>query len=361
MGPTGAGQKNSWPGRLVCRRPCLYSWVRVRYSWDMNDISNLSWQDFECASSSPKSLLCHPELGVLAFTHNEVRRVSPGKPWALITEFPKYWDGNIALAGNGAVLSTSRERVQVWDAPHGGVRDISPGVRQVSTLVALGDGRVLATGYVDLTPAKPGDPDNSCWAAAWDPSTDQWQEVAVPDAGGCDAITLRDGRALILSQGEAFLFDGKRDRFTNAGGMSAKRLRPGLAVLASGRVLVAGGQKEVSWAPGVESGSQRSADLFDPDTGDWTPLPPMMMNRGDCAAVVLPDGRAMIIGGLDSGTKVQATEIFDPTTSTWSMGPPLQIGPQRRTYPRGPVLALPDGRVLVVDTDERRYSVLTLA
>jgi hypothetical protein len=64
-----------------------------------------------------------------------------------------------------------------------------------------------------------------------------------------------------------------------------------VAKLAGGRVLAAGGQV-------TQCGTvSHSAELYFPATGSWTPLPPVPEARAGGAAIALPDGTALLIGG----------------------------------------------------------------
>ena len=54
-------------------------------------------------------------------------------------------------------------------------------------------------------------------------------------------------------------------------------------LLADGRVLVVGGLA--------------SAEAYDPSTDSWSPAGGMARARGDYAAVLLPDGRVLVAGG----------------------------------------------------------------
>jgi hypothetical protein len=80
-------------------------------------------------------------------------------------------------------------------------------------------------------------------------------------------------------------------------------------LLPNGKVLVAGGQ----WPGTLYS---KTAEIYDPATGTWTPTGDMTIGRGNGpAATLLPDGRVLVAGGSTGGGAVTATaEIYDPTT-----------------------------------------------
>jgi hypothetical protein len=66
------------------------------------------------------------------------------------------------------------------------------------------------------------------------------------------------------------------------------------AVLADGRVLVAGGRH---LAPPDNLVALDTAELYDPATNLWTALPPMPLPRAGGAAVSLADGSILLVGG----------------------------------------------------------------
>jgi hypothetical protein len=66
-----------------------------------------------------------------------------------------------------------------------------------------------------------------------------------------------------------------------------------VAPLHDGRVLFAGG-------PDPEGLGTREAELLDPDTGAWTPLPDMPGARVTAEAVALADGSVLIAGGYSN-------------------------------------------------------------
>jgi hypothetical protein len=90
--------------------------------------------------------------------------------------------------------------------------------------------------------------------------------------------------------------------------------------LADGRVLVVGG-----WHKGH---LLTSAELWDPRTEQWSPTGALSLPRSSFALTALPDGRAVVSGGLAerASDATTATEVWDPQKGTWSPGAPLAIG-----------------------------------
>ena len=103
-------------------------------------------------------------------------------------------------------------------------------------------------------------------------------------------------------------------------------------LLAGGKILVAGGQSLIDGSRRVAA----FAELYDPSTGTWSLTGDMTEKRTGHKAMLLKDGRVMVVGGA-------STEIYDPTTGAWS---------KAGEYSKPHVLdfaavLLEDGRVLV--------------
>ncbi len=124
--------------------------------------------------------------------------------------------------------------------------------------------------------------------------------------------------------------------------MSTPRAAQTETALSDGTVLVAGGCTN----PGCELGSPRSdtAEIYDPETSQFTLVGPMAGSRDDHTATLLLDGRVLVAGGwgVSSAGPLDTTELYDPQTRTFSPGPRLGEA-------RGAITAirLRDGRILL--------------
>jgi hypothetical protein len=76
--------------------------------------------------------------------------------------------------------------------------------------------------------------------------------------------------------------------------MTEKRGAFAAGLLPDGRVLVTGS------GDGGYGGSP-TAELYDPDTGSWTPTPDMLSEHGYHEGVTLDDGRFLVVGGFGVG------------------------------------------------------------
>ncbi len=113
--------------------------------------------------------------------------------------------------------------------------------------------------------------------------------------------------------------------------MAVARTGQTATLLPDGKVLVAGG-------------GTASAELYDPQTGTWTPTGTLSVARTHHTATLLADGTVLVAGGCCNkyGTGYDSTEIYHPQSGTWTAGPRMTSG---RTGHSATLLA--DGRVLL--------------
>jgi hypothetical protein len=111
-------------------------------------------------------------------------------------------------------------------------------------------------------------------------------------------------------------------------------------LLGDGRVLLLGDEGGKYEAVPEHS---RFAELWDPATGTWRATEYLQKARGQFAAVALPDGRALVAGGMN-GTfeSYSSAYVFDPASETWTK---VGLMGTARAAPAAAVLL--DGRVLV--------------
>jgi hypothetical protein len=120
------------------------------------------------------------------------------------------------------------------------------------------------------------------------------------------ATLLSDGRVLVAGgtgpRPQTFpnpglasteLYDPATDNWTVTGSLNAGRLLHTATLLLNGKVLVAGG-----WPDHTHNGIMKSAELYHPATGNWTPTIGMNVGRAGHTATLLFDGMVMVVGGL---------------------------------------------------------------
>ncbi|MGW3285414.1 kelch repeat-containing protein [Streptomyces sp. NPDC001002] len=194
--------------------------------------------------------------------------------------------------------------------------------------VLLADGRVLVVGGAD------GALTATAEAAVLDPAAMTWTATG-PLATGRrihTATRLKDGRVLVAGGQQGAVADPLRPlasaeiyhpasgTWSATGAMAQGRFGHSASLLPDGRVLVAGGH-------GLRTPSANTplytAELYDPDSGTWSPAAPMNDARFRHPAITLPDGRVLVVGGLVTfrpgyGVGLAFCEIYDPDTHTWS-------------------------------------------
>jgi hypothetical protein len=115
--------------------------------------------------------------------------------------------------------------------------------------------------------------------------------------------------------------------------MANSRLYYASAVLADGRVLVAGGEYSDA------GGDTDKAEIYDPTTNAWTSIGnPGWGQLGDAAACMLADGR-LLVGNLTDSR----TAIYDPVANTWTATGNMAARSNEEAWN-----LLPDGTVLTV-------------
>jgi hypothetical protein len=121
--------------------------------------------------------------------------------------------------------------------------------------------------------------------------------------------------------------------------MLARRFAHTATALPNGVVLLAGG--------GSSAGVLRSAELYDPASGNSKQLSPLSIAREGHAAVLLADGRVLLVGGWPGPAVATSAELWDPGSESFSPAPAL-LAPQGDGVA---AVQLLDGRILVLGGD----------
>jgi len=254
-------------------------------------------------------------------------------------------------ASTDGIVPTPTARPRSTLANRGLTGPIGDG-RQIHTATALADGRVLiAGGY-----AFEDRPLES--AVLYDPGTNRFLPTGpLSEARGYHTATLlRDGRVLITGGGppgwpgsftgitgpflaSAELYDPQTGAFTPTGSMATPREVHTATLLADGRVLLTGGAD-------YQAHAVATAELYDPTTGTFSPTGSMTAARAFHTATLLADGRVLVAGGSPAawGTTAHlaSAEIYDPRTGTFTPTSSMAAGRDFNT-----ATLLRDGRVLV--------------
>ncbi len=243
--------------------------------------------------------------------------------------------------------------------------------RAYHTATLLPNGKVLVVGGRGLVAlSAPWQPAGRAIASAelYDPKTGRWSSAGTLSAPryAHTATLLANGKVLIVGGNQTMpnaslpagadtvssteLYDPQTNRWSLAASMQTARSSHSATLLEDGRVLVAGGIASSAGDPGSVLAS---AELYDPVANTWTVAAPMPSARMNQSATFLPDGRVLVVGGLDRlldfpigtapTTGLSTADIFDPATDSWSPAPSMRY---TRISPSSTLL--PNGRVLVV-------------
>jgi hypothetical protein len=227
------------------------------------------------------------------------------------------------------------------------------------TATRLQDGRVLLAG---------GRANNAAVASAeiYDPKTGAFSSTGSLNTAREDptATLLADGQVLIAGGSggnmssytflaSAELYDPKTGTFSETGSMTEGSEGHTATLLSDGRVLIAGGYNLSLSGSGQ---MLASAELYDPQTGTFSPTGSMMAARDSHTATLLRDGRVLIAGGDEPGPRhnLASAELYDPQTGTFSPTGSLATARDAHT-----ATLLPDGRVLIVgggNHDEQAFA-----
>jgi WD40 repeat protein len=201
----------------------------------------------------------------------------------------------------------------------------------------LPDGRVLVSGGYGV----PG----VATADVYDPETGHFTptgNLTTPRMGHTQTL-LPDGRVLVVGGttsaaswaglASAEIWDPVSGTFTPTGSLSVGRSVHEAVLLADGRVLIVGGQTSAGAAV-------TSAELYDPSSGVFTRTGSMAVSRRLFGATRLADGKVLVTGGYPW---MNSAETYDPATGSWTMTGPMTIG--RSEYTGG--VLLDNGKVLV--------------
>jgi hypothetical protein len=136
----------------------------------------------------------------------------------------------------------------------------------------------------------------------------------------------------------AEIYDPVTAKSTTTGSMTINRGFGTATVLASGKVLFAGGES---------AGQTATADIYDPATGTFTATGSMSVARVNHTATPLPNGTVLITGGgnCNSGcVNFNTAELYDPTSGTFSR----TTGNMVVSHSSAQAVLLPTGKVLIM-------------
>lgn len=186
------------------------------------------------------------------------------------------------------------------------------------------------------TPARAATPTPTAPA----PIPGRWVPVPNVPVAAWSAALLPTGTVLLFQGGSSmFLYDPQTRRFRAGPASRTNLFCAGLAFLADGRLLVAGGHEGRD--PEGHFLGVKSAEVLDPWQERWARVPDMVGGeRWYPTVVTLPDGKALVASGTHAGRLNEVVEVLDPGAMAWAAVAKkrLPIYPWAAVMPRGEVL-----------------------
>ena len=129
-----------------------------------------------------------------------------------------------------------------------------------------------------------------------------------------------DGSAAVAT---AEIYDPASGTFSPTGKLQVARAGPSSTLLASGKVLLAGGVFFTGTPPyNLVANYLASSELYDPRTGTFTLTGSLHTARSGNTATVLGDGTVLMAGGQNNGANggyLGSAEIYDPATGKFTV------------------------------------------
>jgi hypothetical protein len=140
------------------------------------------------------------------------------------------------------------------------------------------------------------------------------------------------------------VFNVESNSFSKIGNMIEKRNRPAAVTLPTGVVLIIGGGNGYRWL--------NTCEFFNPaDKKISRSKAKMRFGRAGHTASLLPNGKVIVCGGDLVTVVLQTTEIYDPPTDSFSPGPLMTVKRDRHT-----ATTLLDGKILLAGGEDWRSS-----
>jgi hypothetical protein len=144
------------------------------------------------------------------------------------------------------------------------------------------------------------------------------------------------------------------EHLISSGPLNGARRAYTKTLLTNGMELITGGyfHREI---PSSSNEVISSVQLFDTNTGKWKETGEMHTARSSHAAMLLPNGKVLVVGGLDKQFHdLSSAELYDPATGTWA-----ETGSMNKARYSFVALLQSNGKVLVFSGVGGRYSAAT--
>jgi Kelch motif protein/galactose oxidase-like protein len=249
--------------------------------------------------------------------------------------------GKVLLAGGlfwswryGTACQVVRTSAWLYDPATGTVTATGPmATPRSGGAMLLVTGDVLAFGGYDDYPdncrgrvsksAELYHPETGTWTRTGDMVTARDAEVAavarlasgdVLVVGGATAGVLKDEDCYFPATVDAEIYSPATGTWAPTQPLDYAVVFAQMTLLPSGDVLLVGG-----CASGCVCDPNRRARIYDPRAGTWRATSPTHWPRSTPAAVGLPSGKVLVVGG--TANQPEGTffaDLFDPATETWS-------------------------------------------
>jgi hypothetical protein len=227
---------------------------------------------------------------------------------------------------------------------------ISPG-RYYHTASLLSNGQLLVTGgrrgFEPLRSVRLFDPTLNNGRGSWSDLPDmidrrERHQATLMNAGwtlisgGLDGVPIK----------RCELIDPVTQQYMSLPDMNDVRYEHTATRLPGGKVLAVGSKDYDRGLPTCEIFESLEV-AQGPDPGwRWRRTGSLNLGRGKHRAVLLDDGRVLVIGGVHRYRPTATCELFNPQTEQWIMAAPMHVQREGHT-----ATLLPDGRVLVTGGD----------
>ncbi len=186
--------------------------------------------------------------------------------------------------------------------------------------------------------------------------------VSLPETTTREGVLALDRRMLdvwketidVTSVGKSLANENQNEnassRLVSIGNMIVPRAKHTATLLPDGKVLIVGGMQK-------EGDVLSSVEIFDPEANRFSPTGGMSVARYGHTATLLRNGQILIVGGADSnGNSLSSTEIYNPVTGAFASAGNLNIARANHQ-----AILLDDGKILITGGVDSNHSALSSA
>jgi N-acetylneuraminic acid mutarotase len=219
-----------------------------------------------------------------------------------------------------------------------------------------------------FSPGATGSADSQGSAETYDPAANTWTASGMTmQLPGFSTTKLANGQMLLVggpspstAGASTFtqIFNPATNTWSVAAPLNTAREYHTATLLQNGKVLVVGGDSTIDYTlyfPPMYPPVLASVELYDPATNAWTTEASLITGRTAHTATLLPNGKVLVAGGVDSnGVLVTTAEIYDPNANTWAAAGTLITPRYQHT-----ATLLNTGKVLLAGGNSNPISSLT--